>query len=81
MLLLMGAGLGRGRACGLLRPARARRLASSSREPAAALAAPRASSPLSSNAVARGRDSLAPRAEPRADSYRARSLSSVSRAR
>eukprot|EP00964_Phaeocystis_antarctica_P039274 scaffold22465_cov60-Phaeocystis_antarctica.AAC.4 len=31
------------------------------------LAAPRASSPPSSNAVARGRDSLAPRAEPRAD--------------
>ena len=31
------------------------------------LAAPRASSPPSSNAVARGRDSLAPHAEPRAD--------------
>eukprot|EP00964_Phaeocystis_antarctica_P037412 scaffold21361_cov57-Phaeocystis_antarctica.AAC.1 len=61
--------------------ARARRLASSSREPAAALAAPRASLLPSSNAVARGRDSLAPRAEPRGDSYRARSLSSVSRAR
>ena len=47
--------------------ARARRLASSSREPAAASCSPRASSPPSSNAVARGRDSPAPRAEPRAD--------------
>ena len=44
--------------------ARARRLASSSRDPAAAIAAPRASLLPSSNAVARGRDSLAPRAEP-----------------
>ena len=53
--------------------ARARRLASrlelSGSTPAAMLyvAAPRASSPPSSNAVARGRDSPAPRAEPRAD--------------
>ena len=48
--------------------ARARRLALSSRGPAAQPAcSARASSPPSSNAVARGRDSLAPRAEPLGD--------------
>eukprot|EP00964_Phaeocystis_antarctica_P010149 scaffold5556_cov62-Phaeocystis_antarctica.AAC.2 len=47
--------------------ARARRLASSSRDPAAASCSAGLLSPPSSNAVARGRDSLAPHAEPRAD--------------
>ena len=54
-----------------VRPAsvvRARRLASSSRDPAAQPACSAGLlSPPSSNAVARGRDSLAPHAEPRAD--------------